>query len=320
MLNTFNTNAQGNIQWEYSGGEFNLRPRFEASVDSSTQPTYKVIVNNSYTSGPYTYTWYLDGDVITNLQNQTQITQEQAFDREYLYDVVIFDGKYYYVAQIKIEKLSLYIEFTEDIANGTITGNLAGNAVPYINLDDYTYQWYILDVTGEDSDIIEGAVDKTLGNLEDGAEYELVATNNAISSLTVSGRYNLADRTVIYCDYRNGDDRRNNGFSPERPVKTLSTAYEKLKEDGTRSSNIIVIMGTYSSNSIYNYKEGNSNDDTYAKKATLTGKYNGIDYNAELYFYSGSGTYRYMAEDTTFQNMIFMVIGIKCIFIYRGIA
>ena len=95
MLNTFNTNAQGNIQWEYSGGEFNLRPRFEASVDSSTQPTYKVIVNNSYTSGPYTYTWYLDGDVITNLQNQTQITQEQAFDREYLYDVVIFDGKYY---------------------------------------------------------------------------------------------------------------------------------------------------------------------------------------------------------------------------------
>ncbi len=305
MLNTFNANAQGNIHWEYSGGEFNLRPRFEAYVDSSAQPTYKVIVNNSYTSGPYTYTWYLDGNIITNLQNQTQVTQEQVFDRDFLYDVVIFDGKYYYVAQIKIERLSLYIEFTEDIANGTITGNLAGNALPYINLNDYTYRWYILDVTGEHRDIIEGATDKTLENLEDGAEYELVATNNTISSLTVSGRYNLADRTVVYCDYRNGNDRRNDGFSPDRPVKTLSTAYEKLKEDGTRSSNIIVIMGTYSSNSIYNYKEGNSSDDTYAKKATLTGKYNGIDYNAELYFYSGSGTYRYMAEDTTFQNMIF---------------
>ena len=304
MLNTFNANAQGDIQWEYSNGSFSLRPRFEATVDSSAEPTYRVIVNNSYSSGPYTYTWYLDGNIVTELQNQTQVTQEQAFDREYLYDVLIFDGEYYYVVQLKVEKLSLYIEFTEDIANGTITGNLAGNALPYIDLDDYTYQWYVLDITGEYSDIIDGAVDRTLGDLEDGAEYELVATNNSISSLTVSGRYNLADRTVVYCDYRNGNDR-NDGFSPDRPVRYLSTAYEKLQGDGTRSSNIIVIMGTYNSNSIYNYKEGNNNDDTYAKKATITGKYNGIDYNGQLYFYSGSGTYRYMAEDTTFQNLTF---------------
>lgn len=304
MLSTFNANAQGDIQWEYSGGSFSLRPRFEGSVDSSAEPTYRVIVNNSYSSGPYTYTWYLDDNIVTELQNQTQVTQEQAFDREYLYEVLIFDGEYYYALQFNIEKLSLYIEFTEDIANGTITGSLAGNALPYVNLDDYTYQWYVLDVTGEHSDIIDGAVNRTLGNLEDGAEYELVATNNAISTLTVSGRYNLADRTVVYCNYRSGNDR-NDGFSPNTPVRNLNTAYEKLQEDGTRSSNIIVIMGTYSSNSIYNYKEGNRNEDTYAKKATLTGKYNGIDYDGQLYFYSGSGTYRYMAEDTTFQNLIF---------------
>ena len=305
MLNTFNSNAQGDIQWEYSNGTFSLRSRFEASVDSSAKPTYRLIVNNGYTSGPYTYTWYLDGNIIPEWQNQTQITKDQSWDKDYIYDVVIYDGSYYYVAKITIEKLSLYIEFTSNRNNSTVTGTLAGEALPYINLNDYTYQWYKLDITGEYEDIIEGATDKTLTNAEEGTEYKLVATNNAISTLTVEGTYIFGDRTVVYCDYRNGDDRRNDGFSPERPVETLSTAYEKLRDNGTRNSNIIVIMGNYSSNSIYNYKEGNRNDDTYAKKATLTGKYAGIDYGGELAFYSGSGTYRYMAEDTTFQNLIF---------------
>ena len=304
MLNTFNSNAQGDIQWEYSNGTFSLRSRFEASVDSSAKPTYRVIVNNSYTSGPFTYTWYLDGNILPELQNQTQITKEQSFDKEYLYDVVIYDGSYYYVAQVTIERLSLYLEFTSNRNNNTVTGTLAGDALPYINLNDYTYQWYKIDITGEYVEIIEGATDRTLTNAEEGTEYKLIATNNAISSLTVEGTYIFGDRTVVYCNYRSGNDR-NNGYSPDSPVKTLSTAYEKLRDNGTRNSNIIVIMGDYSSNSIYNYKEGNRNDDTYAKKATLTGKYGGIDYGGQLAFYSGSGTYRYMAEDTTFQNLIF---------------
>ena len=304
MLNTFNSNAQGDIQWEYSNGTFSLRSRFEASVDSSAKPTYRVIVNNSYTSGPFTYTWYLDGNILPELQNQTQITKEQSFDKDYLYDVVIYDGSYYYVAQVTIERLSLYLEFTSNRNKNTVTGTLAGDALPYINLNDYTYQWYKIDITGEYVEIIEGATDRTLTNAEEGTEYKLIATNNAISSLTVEGTYIFGDRTVVYCNYRSGNDR-NDGYSPDSPVKTLSTAYKKLRDNGTRNSNIIVIMGDYSSNSIYNYKEGNRDDDTYAKKATLTGKYGGIDYGGELAFYSGSGTYRYMAEDTTFQNLIF---------------
>ena len=305
-LSSFNTNAEnnGNMEWIYEDGTFKLNPRFDLSVDDSNKPVYRVEVENDYSSGPYLYTWYFEGNIVDNLQDKTEVTHEQDLYQDFIYTVVVSDGTYYSVADVVIEKYSLYIEFSENTANKSLTARLAGDAVPYLDLDDYTYQWYSLDITGEHENLIEGETSLTLDNLEYGTEYKLIATNNEFSALTVEGKYLYGDRTVVYCNHANGNDR-NDGFSPDTPVQNLSTAYSKLDNDGTRSSNIIVIMGTYDSNSIYNYKEGSNNANTYAKKATLTGKYSNVDYNGILYFYSGTYNYRYITEDTTFQNLTF---------------
>ena len=305
-LSSFNTNAEnnGNMEWIYEDGTFKLNPRFDISINDSRKPVYSIKVENDYSSGPYSYTWYFEGNIVDELKDKTQVTHEQDLYQDYIYTVVVSDGKYYSIANVVIEKYSLYIDFTVNNSKKTVTARLAGDAIPYLDLDDYTYQWYSLDVTGEHENLIEGETSLTLDNLEYGTEYKLIATNNEFSALTVEGKYLYGDRTVVYCNHANGNDR-NDGFSPDTPVQNLSTAYSKLDNDGTRSSNIIVIMGTYDSNSIYNYKEGSNNANTYAKKATLTGKYSNVDYNGILYFYSGTYNYRYITEDTTFQNLTF---------------
>ena len=305
-LSSFNTNAEnnGNMEWIYEDGTFKLNPRFNISINDSKKPVYSIKVENDYSSGPYSYTWYFEGNIVEELKDKTQVSHEQDLYQDYIYTVVVSDGKYYSIANVVIEKYSLYIDFTVNNSKKTVTAKLAGDAVPHLDLDDYTYQWYEIDITGEYETLLEGETGLTLDNLEEGTEYKLVATNNEFSALTVEGKYLFGDRNVVYCNYSGGNNY-NDGFSPETAVQTLSTAYSKLNSNGSRNSNIIVIMGTYSNTSIYDYKEGNYNDSTYEKKATITGKYSNVDYNGRLYFYSGTSSYRYMAEDTTFQNLTF---------------
>lgn len=307
MLDSFNTiaNENSNMTWEYKDGSFKLIPRFNVLLNDDNAPIYDVTVTNSYDQGPYTYTWYLNDTILPELQNQTHITQEKNWETDYNYTVVVYDGSYYSILDFVVNRYTLELEITEDGSHTSLTGTLTGDGLSVVDLNDYTYQWYKVDITRTDEDLLEGETNRTLTNLEKGAEYKLVATNNAISTLTREETYLFGERTVVYCDYNNGNNR-NDGFSPDTAVEDLQTAYSKLEDDGTRSSNIIVIMGTYSDRNMryYNYKEGSNNDDTYAKKATITGKYD-IDYNGRLYFYSGTGSYRYMAEDTTFQNLTF---------------
>lgn len=305
-LSSFNSNASANdnMEWIYEDGTFKLNPRFDISINNSRKPVYSIKVENDYSSGPYSYTWYFEGNIVEELQDKTQVTHDQDLYQDYIYTVVVSDGKYYSIANVVIEKYSLYIDFTVNNSKKTVTAKLAGDAVPHLDLDDYTYQWYEIDITGEYETLLEGETGLTLDNLEEGTEYKLVATNNEFSALTVEGKYLFGNRTVVYCNYSGGSDY-NDGFSPDTAVETLSTAYSKLSSNGSRNSNIIVIMGTYNNTSIYNYKEGSYNDSTYEKKATITGKYSNVDYNGRLYFYSGSNSYRYMAEDTTFQNLTF---------------
>ena len=151
--------------------------------------------------------------------------------------------------------------------------------------------------TGEET-IITGATSNSLDNLENGTEYKLVATNTRLPEWTVEDSFVYGNRTVIYVSYSSGNDR-NDGYTPQTPVRTLSTAYGKLDRNGTRETNIIVIMNNYSSNSFYN----SQNSTTYNRPATLTGMYGGVDYNGRLYFYSGETNYRYLVADTTFMYM-----------------
>ena len=302
-LTNFN-NYAGNeyIKWKYKNGTFSFIKRFATSLDDTNLPIYKVIVDNEYSSGPYTYEWYLEGNLVEELENQNQVEQELPDNEILHYTVLVGDGEYYSILNFTIERL--YIEFNINENNNSVTASIRGAALQFINIEDYEFQWYALDAAGLNDGKIEGATSLTLNNLEKGIEYKLVATYTPNYSYSIEDSFIYGDRTVVYVNYSGGNDS-NDGFTPETAVRTMQTAYSKLSSNVDRNENIIVIMGTYSSNSFFNYADTSNNSSAYRKNATLTGIYAGIDYEGELYFYSGTGSYRYLNGDTTFQYLDF---------------
>lgn len=303
MLTSFNNYAGDEyIKWKYENGTYSFIQRFYTSLDDTNKPTYIVNVENEYNNGPYTYEWYLNGNLVESLNNQNQVIQEKTWDTDFNYTILVGDGQYYSILHFTIYKYTLYLEFNINEQNNTVTANLAGEALPYINLDNYTYQWYILDVAGLDQEVIEGENSLILEELKEGTEYKLIATNNSNYSLNVEGSFIYGDRNVIYVDYNNGNNN-NDGYTPNTAVETMQVAYRKLESNVDRNANIIVIMGTYSSTSYFNYDDESRNASYYKKNATITGIYDGIDYDGNLYFYSGTSSYRYLNGDTTLQYL-----------------
>src|SRR5699024_5719189 len=133
-------------------------------------PTYVINVENSYSQGPYTYEWYLDGSRVESLKNQNQITQDFDRERDYDYYILISDGEYYSVENIYIEIFSIYIEFYMDEQNNVLTGTVSGSATIMVDLSRYSYQWYIVDLAGNE-EILEGETSTSLSNIERGQEY-----------------------------------------------------------------------------------------------------------------------------------------------------
>lgn len=302
MLDIFNSSTidtKEYTSWSYANGTYSLIPRLEASIDNSNAPTYKVNIVNNYNQSPtYTYKWYINNELDTS-NTSNSITQEPSLTNEYNFEVIISDGTYYGIAKFTIPALDLHIEFDINKNNNSVVARLAGEALPYINLQDYTYQWYKEDITGI-SEKLEGETNLTLSNLEEGYDYKLIAINARFEELTREASFTYGDRTVIYVNYSDGSDS-NNGLTPETPVRNLSSAYGKLNSNGTRNTNVIVIMGTYSSTAFMNSETAT----TYAKPATITGKYKDKDYNGTLYFYGGTSSYRYLTADTAFQYLTF---------------
>ena len=301
LLTNFNNYAGENyIKWKFENNTFSFITRFNTNLDSSGKPTYIINVENSYSQGPYTYEWYLEGNVVNELRDKNKVTQENSWERDYNYCVLVGDGNYYSVINFTIKRYSLYLEFDVNESNDSVTARLAGEALEFINPADYTYQWYRVDIAGVAEEEIIDEKNLTLDNLVQGQEYKLKGVNNTNYSLNVEGSFIYGERTVIYVNYSGGNDR-NNGYTPETPVKTLSTAYGKLNSNGNRESNVIVLMGTYSNTSFYD----SATSSTYKKNTTITGIYGGTNYNAVLYFYSGTSTYRYLNGDTSFQYLTF---------------
>lgn len=305
LLSNFNNYAGSDyIKWKFENGTFSFVKRFETTLNDTNKPIYKVEVNNEYSSGPYTYTWYLNGNLVPELQDKDQVEQERTWDTEYNYTVLVGDGTYFSILNFTVERFSLEIEFDIDEANNRVTARLVGEALEFINLEDYEYQWYKLDIAGMDEEEIEGATSLTLDNLENGQEYKLFAKNTKNYSLNVENSFVYGDRNVVYVNYDGGSDS-DDGKTPETAVRTIETAYGKLDSQAERNENIIVIMGTYSDRNYFNYDDESGNASRYKKNATFTGIYGGVDYNATLYLYSGTSSYRYLNADTTFQYLDF---------------
>ena len=297
-LSTFNSSNQ-NVSWKFENNELSLIPRISATATEMGENLYSIDISDPYNTGTYTYTWYINGQKDDTITGNIGPTLEPNFETGYNVDVVVFDGKYYAIASYSIPRLTIDIGFNINEANDSATAYLTGTALPYANMEDYTYQWYKIDIIGEETRI-EGANSLTLTGLEDGVEYKLIATNNANSKLSAQNTFLYGQRNVIYVSYNYGNDY-NDGYTPETPVRTLSTAYSKLSRTGTRNENVIVMMGNYTEYSFFNSQTSS----TYAKNVTITGKYGGVDYNANWTFgtSNSSNFFRFLTADLSIMYM-----------------
>lgn len=304
MLNLFNGNVTTNnkyVTWLYENNVFTFKERLTTSKTEPETFTYKININDPYQVGNYTRIWYRNGEEDTSIHGDTYIwtpTYEQDEDIV----VVTYDGSYYTVTKFIIKKIRVDIVFDINTQNDSVEASLEGEGMSYTSIDDYTFQWYKYDISGEGG-IIEGETSIELNNLEDGMDYKLVATNNVIPQLSAENTFTYGDRTVIFVDYNNGNNNRD-GFTPQTAVKTLPTAYSKIDSGGSISTNIIVIIGNYTTIDVF-YGTKDSIITNYQKSATITGKYEGIDYNGRLYMHYTPGVYNFINGNTHFQYLTF---------------
>ncbi|MGN1384559.1 MAG: beta strand repeat-containing protein [Clostridia bacterium] len=291
------TEIDKGIGWKYESGTYVLTKRFNNElIDDTTAPTYKVNVENTNT--PLTYTWYVN-DVLQSGVTENSITQNASWDEGYNIDVVIKDsGNYYDVINLEISQITLDIEFNINTTTNTVTASLVGTGLDLVNLSDYTYQWYTLDVSGVSEKIINGATTTTLTNLENGLEYKLVATNTNNANLSRENSFVYGTRTVIYVDYAEGSNT-NDGLTPETAVKTMVSAYMKLSSSGDINTNIIVVIGKYTA-TVFSA----STNANMSKPATITGAYGGTDYQGNLLM-AGDTAGRFLVADTAFEHLEF---------------
>ena len=304
MLTTFNNNANNNekyLGWIYKDGNFSFVERLTTKEIENPENTFNIEITDPCEIGEYIIRWFKNGTEDNSMQGDLSYTVPSMREEDEYILVLTYDGEYYAVTKFLIQKTGVYINFDINQNNNSVTASLDIVGLDDVHESDYTYQWYKCDTAGGDAEPIDGATSLILNNLENGIEYKLIATNQKQERWTVENSFIYGNRTVVYVKY-NGGNNRNDGFTPETPVADLATAYGKLDRNGNRNTNIIVLMDTYASNSIYDSKNSN----TYNKPATITGKYAGITYDAELYFYSTSWittNYRYLNADTTFQYM-----------------
>ena len=329
MLTIFNNNAnntEGYLPWIYESGTFTFKERLTSSVNENPENTYNIQITDPWQIGNYETTWYKNGVEDTSITGLSYTWKENYKEDENMV-VVTFDGEYYTISKFTIERIGVDIVFNINERNDSVTASLEGPGLKYTTINDFTFQWYSYDIAGEEN-ILEGETSLTLNGLEDGLEYKLVATNQKLPAMSTENSFVYGDRTVIYVDYNSGNNR-NDGLTPQTPVKELDTAYGKLDRNGTTNSNVIVIMGTYSSinGSSSGWRGtvflGSETSSTYNKPVTITGKYDGIDYNGRLYFYSsGSNTsssyYRFLTADTNFMYLDFYGSGQQVYFLLQG--
>ena len=299
-LDAFNSIAGGNyLFWKYEDEDLSLVPKFTVTPVQTRPHVYQMQIQES---GTYTYKWYINGEIDTSINGNTSPELIPNFESGYDVKVIISDGEYYSIVEFEIPKLYIAIEFDVNKTSNSVQASLVGTALPYVNMSDYTFTWYSIDISGTEKELKSGN-SLTLNNLENAMEYRLIAKNNIEPRASAENTFIYGTRTVIYVDYDNGNNN-NDGFTPETAVKNLATAYGKLPSDGNRNENIIVMMGNYTDTSLSFYNS--TTNTTYAKKATITGKYAGVDYNTVWRFGSTSGSYyfRYLTGDLTITNLI----------------
>lgn len=293
------------VYWKYEDSDLKLIQKLYLDVEKDENLNYTANVIDEYARNDYRYKWYKNSAL-----DEAATTNQYKVNREIDHDInlalIVDDTIYRTIYRDVIKKYYIDIEFNEPVDN-SITAKLVGTGLEVTNVNDYKFQWYKVDVSGDEEQLIEGANSLVLtgiGNLSNTQNYKLVATNTKYESLSAENSIVYGNQTVIYVDYSSGNDN-NNGLTPERAVKTLNSAYQKFPTTGnTIIDNVAVIMGEYTGND-YIHNSNSTAQQNYAKKATLTGKYQGKDYEGKLYFGNSDNTVgRRLYNDTQFQNLI----------------
>ena len=276
-------------------------------------------------NGSENYNWFISEDSITWKKSDLSATKILTLPYEgnvkYVYAEVA-DGS----SRSKGMKISTFIKADAFLTktNGTygvnLTNSLWNDDNQYLEV---SYQWK------ENDSVIPGATSDT---------YTPSGANKKVSCHIIlsSGEYTILDKTlfsatVVFLKPDGGDDN-NSGLDDQHPVKTWQKAYSLLEKDASWDENKIVLIGKSNREatcdqdngnkgfSITNTLKGNGVTETYAewkkkvdasglaKAVTITGKYNGIDYNAIIEAYedgnNGKG-YIGLFGDTRFENITF---------------
>ena len=310
MLNIFNNNVTTDneyLTWVYQNGTFSFNERLTSTAIENPEYTFTVTITDPEQIGNYDIDWYKNYIEEPSQKGSLTYTGHENYGKDEVWSVVIFDGEYYTVAKFTIEGLGVEIIFDINNNQDSVVARLEGRGLEVTTVEDFKLQWYKIDIS-ETEELLEGETSLSLDGLEDGMTYKLVATNDKFPLMNTENSFIYGNRTVIYVKYSGGNNR-NNGLTPSTPVQSLSTAYGKLDRNGTRNSNVIVLMDMYSSNDDFQ----NESSNTYNKPVTITGKYEGNDYrgnNAGLYMHSGddswfggSTVYKFLNADTSFQYL-----------------
>lgn len=306
MLSRFNNYVTENsteeyLTWYYnsSSSSFYFTPVLTADVQKDV-PQYTILVNDSEQTGNYTYSWYINGTLNQDITGN-KATINSSWTDTYIVEVLVSNGKSYAMVYFEIPVFEIHISFEYNQRTDTLTANLEGTGLsdPNFNLNDYSYEWYKCDIA-ESEELIEGAVTNNITNLDTSMDYKVIATNKNYPYMSAEGLYQYAQRNVIFVDENDGSDY-NDGYTPETAVETMAEAYSRFDSDTTRDENIIVLIGEYTDTSFLDTE----NSSTYRKNVTITGKYKGTDYNAELDFEAYENGYKYLNGNTTFMYLTF---------------
>lgn len=212
--------------------------------------------------------------------------------------------------------ISPSMQTAQSDGNYTFTTSLGKDILEKDNFSS-TYQWYQKDETTQISNTT-GAITLSETTLDSyGGTVYCVITVNGPNSTSYEYKLTGSNKYVVFIDGASGVDAAGRGWTPETPVKTIDYANSLLRptaNNGTWDNNIIVVMGLLNEDYVFQSTGNNP--------ATLTGKWDGKDYNGVIrikqIFPPGgehnvnlvnqpgkTGTNCYILGDTKFENLIF---------------
>lgn len=315
--NTFNSNAF--LSWNFKNSDF-----YFCKTDLIIDYRNKVLVTASTTglSGSEKYNWYVSEDNITwkksNLSTTKTLTLPYEGNVRYVYaEVSDASSRSSSVKISTVINANAFMTKTNNTYKVNLTNSIWNDDNQYLTV---SYQW-----------MVNGSAVSATGN-----SYTTSAANAKVSCHVKlsSGEYTIFDKTlysgtVVFLKPDGGNDS-NSGLDDQHPVKTWQHAYSLLNDDASWDENTIVLIGKSDMNStgidggfsitqnlvsnvpseLYSSWKSKVDASHLAKSATITGKYNGVDYGAIIEgsrygAVNGSNQYIGLFGDTRFQYITF---------------